>query len=171
MSRIADLELGASQRAAGAYDEVVLPARVLPPWPGSVPEERRAHVELPVTESSVAAARGVTLAWVESWRSRALPSDVVLVVSELAANAVKAAQEAGLVDGVVVLALEALADGEVQVDVWDPAPAPAALEALDADERAEGGRGLMLVQALAKVWEMVAVPVGTQVRAVLGAVA
>jgi anti-sigma regulatory factor (Ser/Thr protein kinase) len=170
MSRIADLKLGPSQRAT-AYDDVVLPGALLPLWPVSAQQELRAHVELPVAELSVAAARHVASAWVESWRSRALPSDVVLVVSELATNAVLAAQAAGIVDGVVVLSLEALAGGGVQVDVWDPAPSPEAIGALDADDQAEGGRGLMLVQALAKAWELVKVPVGTQVRAVLGAVA
>ncbi|GAA2285453.1 hypothetical protein GCM10010415_64300 [Streptomyces atrovirens] len=73
---------------------------------------------------------------------------VVLVVAELAANAVLHGRVPGR-DFALSLSYDA-ARGAVRIEVTDTHPAQPARKAPDADE--DGGRGLVLVDALAADW-------------------
>ncbi|MFF9313868.1 ATP-binding protein [Streptomyces sp. NPDC014748] len=72
-----------------------------------------------------------------------LANDVVLVVSELVANAIEHGQ------GAVGLRLRHTVE-EVRVEVTDGSPAPARLRAASPED--EHGRGLLLVSVLARAW-------------------
>jgi len=77
-----------------------------------------------------------------------LADPVELVVSELATNAVAASRLAGLAPAI---RLWLLADAaRVLVLVWDASPRPPARA--DAGVDAEGGRGLLLVEAVSNRW-------------------
>ncbi len=104
---------------------------------------------------------------VRSWGLDAHADTVVLVVSELATNAMLHAGSAAQ----VTLTYDASA-GTVEVAVDDTAPAPPpSTDGLDAGhryvaerdlERVDGGRGLLIVSALAHDWGMRDTPEGKQ---------
>ncbi|MDW8804366.1 ATP-binding protein [Streptomyces scabiei] len=82
------------------------------------------------------------------WRlPREVAADLCTIVSELAANAVQHTDSAE-----IVVALY-LARDDASVVVTDQGPARGPLTASQADEGAERGRGLALVEALATRWE------------------
>jgi anti-sigma regulatory factor (Ser/Thr protein kinase) len=102
---------------------------------------------------SAGAARRLTGDTLRRWGLASLSEDAVLIVAELAANAVShtSPPAASSEPGGEYLGLRLLRrPGEVICAVLDPsdaAPAPARPGAL-----AEGGRGLQLVDALSDVW-------------------
>lgn len=87
--------------------------------------------------------------------------NVQLVASELVGNAVRACGDA------VPLVVAMFTDQEgVWVTVHDPdgGNLPCRREITPDDDRAEGGRGLHLIDILAPDWQVVRTPVGKQVR-------
>jgi anti-sigma regulatory factor (Ser/Thr protein kinase) len=93
------------------------------------------------------------------WRLRALAETAELIVSELCTNAVKASADADRSrpgragkEGLTCIGLLLASDRKrVLVNVWDGSPRPPARA--DADENAETGRGLLLVDALCQQWD------------------
>jgi hypothetical protein len=97
---------------------------------------------LPHGPAACPAARGVARALLEGWgMPEQVVDDTVLVVSELVTNAVNHALPP------VCLRLSAPARGTVRVEVSDGGPRGVALSGR---EPGDGGRGLMLVGALAR---------------------
>lgn len=94
----------------------------------------------------------------EEWGLPELADDAGLIVTELAANAVKHARWASI--RVSVVHLEG---GRVRVSVTDRSHLLPAMEVVDAE--AVGGRGLMLVAALSRDWGVVKLPWGKRVWA------
>jgi|SRR6266545_2950850 len=111
-------------------------------------------VELGALVTAVPCARLHTLHLLWEWGLAHLSESVELVVSELATNAVTASQFG---EGVLPLRLWVLSDkARVLVLVWDANPqAPVRVSASD---DAEGGRGLMLVEAISERWDWYATP-------------
>jgi hypothetical protein len=90
---------------------------------------------------------------------------VALLVCELATNAVKASavssggrHDAGPRRAEIAVRLGRAAAGLV-VEVWDGEPSPP-VPAAGADPEAEGGRGLLLVEALSSGWGHCVLPAG-----------
>ncbi len=105
--------------------------------------------DLPRSRISPYCARCLTRAALRAWRIRPEAIETAeLLISELVTNAVKGSG-AGPRDGRVVLSLR-YSGGELTAGVSDPARVPPAVQ--DPGTEAEGGRGLMLVQALSKEW-------------------
>lgn len=105
---------------------------------GEPPEELLAAVLRPTT-ASAGIARELTVSWAHEWGVEALADDLALVVTELVANAVRHAGTD------IEVRLFPLGDG-VRLEVADNStrslrPRPATM--MD-----EGGRGLLLVDAL-----------------------
>ncbi len=89
------------------------------------------------------------------WGLKALADDVELVVSELATNAVLASQRQaahpGPATGPMPVCMALSSDGRaVVVQVWDANPDVPITKSGDPDT--DGGRGLLIVQALAETW-------------------
>ena len=83
------------------------------------------------------------------WGVSALSERVELIVSELATNALKASTA---LDRISPIRLWLLSDRQrVLILVWDANPQPPVR--MDVDEQAEGGRGLLLVEALSAKWD------------------
>jgi anti-sigma regulatory factor (Ser/Thr protein kinase) len=120
-----------------------------------------AHLELPAVPAAAGAARRFAqyVAGAQ-WLLSVDVESLELLVSELVTNAITAC--AGRPGAMVVLAMTRLVDGGVQVDVWDPAPAPT-LRALRPAHSREGGRGLFLVEQLAAAWGRRPSVAGTQI--------
>jgi anti-sigma regulatory factor (Ser/Thr protein kinase) len=88
---------------------------------------------------------------------------VELVVSELITNAVTAS--IALAYGPSPVRFWLLSDRkQVLVLVWDASPNPPTR--MKPDERTEGGRGLMLVEAVSKQWDWYIVPDGIEGKVV-----
>lgn len=122
------------------------------------PDVVREHIGLACLPSSPFWARRYTRDVLTRWN---VPDDVIataeLLVSELATNAAKfSASRAGILD----VGLRYL-PGHIAIEVWDTDPNPPI--AGDPDYEAEGGRGLMLVQALSKEWSYFFPPSGGKV--------
>lgn len=100
------------------------------------------QVELPGDLTAAGAARAATRRVLPGWRLSAMLEPVLLVVSELVGNAVRHGRPP------VDLRLRRIGTG-IRIDVHDESPEPgtAASGLVAAD--AEGGRGLLLVDALA----------------------
>lgn len=115
-----------------------------------------ARVELPPDLRAPAAARAAVRACADRLALGDALEDVQLVVSELVTNAVR--------HGRPPVALELETDGAaVVVAVCDGSPAPP--QAREADEAAEGGRGMLLVDLLADGHGVRAQPPGKTVWA------
>jgi anti-sigma regulatory factor (Ser/Thr protein kinase) len=113
-------------------------------------ETGSAHLELPAVPESAGAARRFALYLAGPQWSLPVDADALeLLVSELVTNAIKACRDRA--GAMVVLAMTRLVGGGLQVDVWDPVPAPK-LRARRPDDAQDGGRGLFLVQELAAAW-------------------
>jgi anti-sigma regulatory factor (Ser/Thr protein kinase) len=147
-----------------AYDEVLL-GRPTRPALGDVVT---AHLELPAVPESAGTARRFVAFLIASWRLGVSADDAELVTSELVTNAITAVRKHGTPNGLVVVALAALASGAVRIDVWDPV-ATDALSAKAAEAGDENGRGLFLVDVLSDRWGQVDAVVGTQIWAQLSA--
>ena len=89
------------------------------------------------------------------WGIRGISDTVQLVVSELMTNAVTASR--ALAGGPFPVRLWLLSDGKrVLVLVWDACPDPPVR--MEPDGCTEGGRGLMLVDAVSTRWDWYAAP-------------
>ena len=118
----------------------------------------RSHLELAAFPSAVSCARLHARLVVWEWGLASIAETVELVVSELGTNAVNASAGAGgsspgydswLAPRCIALFL-ACDGGQVLVQVWDDNPNPPVQAS--ADENAESGRGLLLVEALCEDW-------------------
>lgn len=108
---------------------------------------REISESLAATPAAVRIARRTTEAALRVWDLDQLTDDVTLVVSELVTNAVRAAAD----DGEVRLALFRL-PLYVGVEVHDRIPEPP--ERRCPGEWDVGGRGLLIVDALAERWDV-----------------
>src|SRR5260370_14466272 len=124
----------------------------------------RSFLELGAYPGAVPCARLHTRAVLWEWGMAGLGERAELVVSELTTNAVQAPRVPGPPD---VIRLWLLSDKEkVLILVWDASPHPLAPSYHDASDIREGGRGLMLVDAISDQWSWYSVPGGKVVWAV-----
>jgi anti-sigma regulatory factor (Ser/Thr protein kinase) len=83
------------------------------------------------------------------WRLSHLSESVKLLVTELVTNAIKASQSA---EGILPVRLWLSSDNQrVLIQVWDANPQPPVR--VDANDDAESGRGLLLVETLSEQWD------------------
>jgi anti-sigma regulatory factor (Ser/Thr protein kinase) len=110
-----------------------------------VPAAHRRRLHLPATPTAAGRARAVVARTLTDWGLEDLLFPVELVTSELVSNAVRhAGTEADLLLG--------LGPGGVRVAVRDGEPSAPILPAGPSDVPREGGRGILLVSALAQRW-------------------
>jgi anti-sigma regulatory factor (Ser/Thr protein kinase) len=109
----------------------------------------RAHwLELLAHRSSVRVARRAVSAQLAKWRlPGTLRDDAVLLVSELATNAVCHTAGTRFLCGVGLVT-----DGCLRIEVHDHDYAGSSLSRCEAGADDESGRGLLLVQAIAGTW-------------------
>ncbi|MEU5098255.1 ATP-binding protein [Streptomyces sp. NPDC020996] len=114
-----------------------------------VPDPDRAHwLELPAHRSSVRVARRSIGARLTGWRVPGeVCADAVLLLSELATNAVRHTLSARILCGIGLVA-----DGCVRLEVHDHDYTGRDLPRCDPGPDDEGGRGLLLVEQLAQAW-------------------
>jgi len=139
-----DLSYGTGESAAG-----VPPCNVPPFEPVSVPAISLAQIFLSVAPEAARAARNFTKATLAEWQLDDLFTEAVLIASELVTNAIR---HGGCCTGdssPVELAWQRQASRVVCM-VTDCNSRPPVLGAADQD--AESGRGLQVVQALAATW-------------------
>ncbi|MFS8200823.1 ATP-binding protein [Streptomyces sp. CWNU-52B] len=117
---------------------------------------RRNSFRLPRHPASVGLARRRVRDHLSNWgHSAGEPAyeDAVLLVSELATNAVR---HAPLLEREFEVAVTTLADGSCLIEVSDESPVQPRLrpagEGEDRDEESEYGRGLRLVDGLTATW-------------------
>src|SRR5215469_6230247 len=120
--------------------------------PGSWP--LRDFIELGSLPTSVPCARYHARQIIWEWRLTPLSETVELVVDELVTNAVAASRPLDWPSPVRMWLLSNRAS--VLVLVWDANPEPPVL--IDPGDDAEGGRGLVLVEALSARWDWYAGP-------------
>jgi anti-sigma regulatory factor (Ser/Thr protein kinase) len=117
-----------------------------------------ARIDLPALPTTPGWARRHARAVLGAWQS---PGDItetaVLIVSELVTNAVTACHLTG--SGLITQTLSRQ-PGQIVIEVRDDNPNPPVLA--DAGPDAETGRGLILVQALAREWSCYYTPPGTK---------
>ncbi|MHC3467986.1 ATP-binding protein [Streptomyces sp. 7R007] len=125
------------------------PHTASPPQLLNLDDPERAHwLELPAHRSSVALARRSLGARLAGWRLPAdLCADAVLLVSELATNAVRHTLSARFLCGIGLVA-----DGCLRLEVHDHDHTGRELPRCEAGPDDEGGRGLLLVEHLADAW-------------------
>ncbi|MEU6139652.1 ATP-binding protein [Streptomyces sp. NPDC047081] len=105
-------------------------------------------LELPAHQSSVRTARRSMDARLTGWRlPRDLCADAVLLVSELATNAVRHTLSARILCGIGLVG-----DGRVRLEVHDHDYTGGRLPRCEPGPDDEGGRGLLLVEQLADTW-------------------
>ncbi|MEV6640698.1 STAS domain-containing protein [Amycolatopsis sp. NPDC051371] len=109
------------------------------------PTRRLARAEFPAVVASSAHARGFVQRTCQEWSLTDVELDAVQVATELVDNAILHTDGAGPAH----LRLE-YRRGMLTVAVRDPSPRPAVLRQATSDQ--PGGRGLLLVAALAKTW-------------------
>lgn len=112
------------------------------------------RIALPAQASSAPAARRHLMRALRAWRLEALADSAQLVTSELVTNAVKASRDGldphpGDAPRTIAVTFARAADG-VRVEVWDENTTPPAMRGQDLMD--EGGRGLFLVDVLARDW-------------------
>jgi anti-sigma regulatory factor (Ser/Thr protein kinase) len=133
-----------------------------------VPGEAVALLDLATLPSAPFWARCQTRTVLRAWRIWTETIETAeLLVSELVTNAVKFAGTVPEPSGAayrsarrITLVLRHQA-GELIIEVSDPDPRPPVIA--EVDSQAEGGRGLMLVQALSKEWNYYLPPTGGKV--------
>jgi anti-sigma regulatory factor (Ser/Thr protein kinase) len=113
------------------------------------------QLKLAALPSAAPWARRMTRQLLAEWQLETLSDTALLVVSELVTNAVNASGNLdcpGLrpVSWQMLALTVRLAGTGLQMEVWDPNPAPPALQAPDVTS--EGGRGLLIVECLADRW-------------------
>jgi anti-sigma regulatory factor (Ser/Thr protein kinase) len=117
------------------------------------------EAQLPATPSSARTARNLVRQLLCDWDLAALTDDVLLVTSELAANAIIASQRicaaavavslARTPDGLLVAIADPAGAGRLPAWLRSGPPPPRAGAGDDLDELAEHGRGLVLTGAVA----------------------
>jgi len=106
-------------------------------------------LELGALPTAVACARWHAKQVLSQWGLKEFSERVELLVSELATNAVKASQSP---DWIFPIRLWLRSDGaRVMILVWDINPQPPTR--VEADEEAESGRGLLLVETLSEKFD------------------
>ncbi len=141
-----DLSSGTGDSGAG----IGIPTPVVPPFePVSVPDSSLVQVFLSVAPEAAKAARDFTKATLAEWQLDELVTEAVLIASELVTNAVRHGGCCSGDSNPVELAWQRQASRIVCV-VTDCNSQPPVLGAADQD--AESGRGLQVVQALAATW-------------------
>jgi serine/threonine-protein kinase RsbW len=110
-----------------------------------VDHRQRPHFVLALkpVDAAVRAARDTVRAALEGWNRSDVNGDLELITSELVTNAIRYANT-------ITLVLYLPDDDTAMVEVWDDNPEGPAAPIVDL--QAEGGRGLMLVGALAHSW-------------------
>jgi anti-sigma regulatory factor (Ser/Thr protein kinase) len=124
----------------------------------------RDGTELDAVPAAVPCARRHTRLLLAEWGLTGLSEQAELVVSELVTNAIAASRS---VASAAPVRLWLLTDGaRVGIVVWDANPQLPVVA--DPDELAETGRGLLLVQGVARYWNAYATPQagGKVVRAI-----
>jgi anti-sigma regulatory factor (Ser/Thr protein kinase) len=111
-------------------------------WPLS------SFLELGALAGAVPCARLHARQVVWEWGLTGLSQDIELLVSELITNAVQASQSTRQAASVRLWLLSERT--RVLILVWDASGRPPVR--MDADQEAEGGRGLMLVEAISDQW-------------------
>ncbi len=110
----------------------------------------RSALSLGPIPTAVPCARGHATQIVWEWGMADMSDTVGLIVSELLTNAVAASRK--LPDGPFPVWLWLLSDRkQVLIMVWDASPLPPVR--MDPAGDVEGGRGLMLVEALSTQWD------------------
>ncbi|MFI5475831.1 ATP-binding protein [Streptomyces cacaoi] len=110
--------------------------------------DRTHWIERPAHRSSVSVARRAMSARLTAWRlSGELCADAVLLVSELATNAVRHTLGTRFLCGIGLVT-----DGRLRLEVHDHDRTGRGLPRRDPGPDDEGGRGLFLVEQLAEAW-------------------
>jgi anti-sigma regulatory factor (Ser/Thr protein kinase) len=138
------------QARALAVDPSVSVTDVLAP---PSPELTCRQVRLAALPSAVPWARRVLRHMLREWQLPELADPAVLLVSELATNAVQASARTArrVPDQLPMISLTVrITDASVVTEVWDASPDVPAL--CEADLTGERGRGLLLVDFLADDW-------------------
>jgi anti-sigma regulatory factor (Ser/Thr protein kinase) len=151
----AGLDRMAVSRAVPVYPDRTGALAAAQAGPGPLRFQQR----LPASPHAGAAARQIVVDACRSWRLPELADDGELVVTELVANAQRHA------GGDVELAV-VLRERFLHLAVHDRSPEPPRMVLPDV-ESAEGGRGLILVDALAAAWGSTPAPDGKHVWATL----
>ena len=144
---------GIGVRAVGGPGKRGAPVPVPPPWhrgnwmTGAWP--LRDFIELGALPGAVPCARLHTRQLMWEWRLTGLSESVELLVSELVTNGVAASQS---LERTFPVRLWLLSDkARVLILVWDASPQAAVR--IQANEEAESGRGLLLVEAISDQWD------------------
>jgi anti-sigma regulatory factor (Ser/Thr protein kinase) len=141
-----------------------------PAWPGQPRPLDSGSLSLVTLPTSPFWARRYTRSFLNSCRgmSESTAETAELIVSELVTNAVRFSGDPARTlryseradAGLIALSLRHFADG-LLIEVYDTDSNPPVL--CDADTDAENGRGLMLIDALAKKWSYFFPPSGGKV--------
>lgn len=126
---------------------------------GARPAPLRYRQRLPASPAAAAVARQLVAAACRAWQLRALAEDAELVVSELVSNAVR--HTAGEIELAIVLHEHFL-----HLAVHDSSADPPRMTSPDPDS-GEGGRGLLLVDAVTAGWGSTPTAAGKHVWATL----
>lgn len=113
----------------------------------------QSFLELGALPGAVPCARLHARQMLWEWKLAGLSENVELLVSELLTNAVCSSQSLEPVSPVRLwlLADKVAAEAHVLILVWDACPRPPVR--IDAEEDAESGRGLLLVEAISDQWD------------------
>jgi anti-sigma regulatory factor (Ser/Thr protein kinase) len=113
----------------------------------------QSFLELGALPGAVPCARLHARQMLWEWKLAGLSENVELLVSELLTNAVRSSQSLEPVSPVRLglLADKVADEAHVLILVWDASPRPPVR--IDADEDAESGRGLLLVEAISDQWD------------------
>jgi len=109
----------------------------------------RSFLELGALPGAVPCARLHARNVLWEWGLTHLSESVELLISELITNAIKASQSA---ERILPVRLSLSSDNQrVLIQVWDANPQPPVR--VDANDDAESGRGLLLVETLSEHWD------------------
>lgn len=111
-------------------------------WP------HQTFLELGAIPTAVPCARLHTRQVLWEWRLAELNENAELLVAELTTNAIRVSRAAMQDDPIRLWLISDMM--QVVILVWDASPLPPA--PMDADDDAENGRGLLLVQAVSARW-------------------
>lgn len=134
-------------------------------------EARTLHVSslhLAAVPAAVSVSRWFVRQVLHHWKLDAQVDDAALVMSELVSNAIKATGFQGrqpklweiTAEHIIAIQLRVV-DEALFIEVWDPSLLSPVKQTVTADD--EGGRGLHLVEALAKDWGIYRPPAGGKI--------